>query len=181
MHNSVPFPRSYHVFPGKFLAGCYPGDAERSVMEQQLLALLDCGIRYVINLMEEDEREYYGQSFMPYENRLFELAGDRGMETQCHRFPIRDMDVPSRETMIEILDRIDAAVVRKIPVYVHCWGGKGRTGTVVGCYLVRHGLTNGKTVFDRIQELRRETADAGLPSPETTYQRKYIESWKKGM
>ena len=24
-------------------------------------------------------------------------------------------------------------------VYVHCWGGVGRTGTVVGCYLVRQG------------------------------------------
>ncbi|MBA3406233.1 MAG: dual specificity protein phosphatase family protein [Gemmatimonadaceae bacterium] len=26
-------------------------------------------------------------------------------------------------------------------IYVHCWGGVGRTGTVVGCYIVRHGRT----------------------------------------
>ena len=26
-------------------------------------------------------------------------------------------------------------------MYLHCWGGVGRTGTVVGCWLVRHGRT----------------------------------------
>ncbi|MFZ5949388.1 MAG: fused DSP-PTPase phosphatase/NAD kinase-like protein [Candidatus Rifleibacteriota bacterium] len=25
------------------------------------------------------------------------------------------------------------------PVYVHCWGGLGRTGVVVGCWSRRHG------------------------------------------
>jgi len=36
--------------------------------------------------------------------------------------------------MHEILDTIDAALSAKRIVYVHCWGGVGRTGTVIGCH-----------------------------------------------
>ncbi len=38
---------------------------------------------------------------------------------------------------------------------MHCWGGVGRTGTVVGCWLVRHGLDDGDAIA-RIATLRRE-------------------------
>ena len=34
------------------------------------------------------------------------------------------------------------------PVYVHCWGGIGRTGTVVGCWLVRHGMTGDEALAE---------------------------------
>jgi len=39
-------------------------------------------------------------------------------------------------------------------VYVHCWAGRGRTGTVVGCYLKRHGIAEDTNV---IQELALAT------------------------
>ena len=42
-----------------------------------------------------------------------------------------------------ILDEIDGAILNGKTVYVHCLGGIGRTGTVVGCYLVRHGIAAG--------------------------------------
>jgi protein-tyrosine phosphatase len=63
-------------------------------------------------------------------------------------------------------------------VYVHCWGGIGRTGTVVGCWLMRHGLDEGDPV-GRIARLRRDMEDA-RPSPETPAQRAMITSWKRG-
>jgi protein-tyrosine phosphatase len=47
------------------------------------------------------------------------------------RIPVRDVDIPSPDTMRSILDAIDSAIDRCQPVYVHCWGGRGRTGTVV--------------------------------------------------
>ena len=58
------------------------------------------------------------------------------------RHPIRDLSVPrSPQDMASILDALDEALEGGRNVYVHCWGGVGRTGTVVGCWLVRHGLT----------------------------------------
>ena len=49
-------------------------------------------------------------------------------------------------------------------VYVHCWGGIGRTGTVVGCWLVRHGLDEGDAIA-RIAALRSEIGGAPRPRP----------------
>jgi protein-tyrosine phosphatase len=34
--------------------------------------------------------------------------------------------------MVRILNQIDMCIKYDKPVYVHCWGGKGRTGTVIG-------------------------------------------------
>ena len=36
------------------------------------------------------------------------------------------------ELMTAILNAIDESMTAGKPVYVHCWGGAGRTGTVIG-------------------------------------------------
>jgi protein-tyrosine phosphatase len=66
------------------------------------------------------------------------------------------------------------------PVYIHCWGGRGRTGTVVGCWLIRHGIAEEKTVLEKISELRRFDPRAHFPSPEMPGQIRMVLSWKKG-
>ena len=43
--------------------------------------------------------------------------------------------------MREILDHLRTRLDSGHKVYVHCWGGIGRTGTVVGCHLVEQGMT----------------------------------------
>ena len=53
-----PFDRSYWVVPGKLLAGCYPGDKNREIAKKKLQGLIDCGIRLVVNLMEESELDH---------------------------------------------------------------------------------------------------------------------------
>jgi len=64
---------------------------------------------------------------------------------------------------------------------VHCWGGVGRTGTVVGCWLARHGIANGEEVLDHIARLRQgDLARRDRPSPETDTQRALVRSWRKG-
>jgi hypothetical protein len=67
---------------------------------------------------------------------------------------------------------------RRRPVYVHCWGGKGRTGTVVGCYLVRHGIAEGEAALKAIQKMRRNDPKAHEPSPETREQCDFVLRWK---
>jgi protein-tyrosine phosphatase len=81
--------------------------------------------------------------------------------------------------MARILDDIDAALADDRGVYVHCWGGIGRTGTVVGCWLMRHGLDVGDPIR-RIEELRRDVEDAWMPSPQTAGQRAMVTGWKRG-
>ena len=175
----VPFDRSYWVVPGRFLAGFYPGAPTKTEAEQKLSALLDAGIRCVMNLVEEDETGHGGQRLTPYQQLLGKLAAERKAEVTYLRVPIRDLKIPSVVTMQTILDIIDAALARDQATYVHCWGGRGRTGTVVGCYLAQHGLAVGEDALQRIAYLRRKEATAEMESPETEAQRGMVRKWQE--
>jgi protein tyrosine/serine phosphatase len=161
---AVPFPRSYWVVPGKFLAG-YPGSRDPSTAQKKLEGLLEHGVRHVINLMEEHEHNFSGETFVPYEQQLEDIAAAADIPIKLVHMPIRDTDVPTVEGMVAILDEIDRAIQQNPRVYLHCWGGRGRTGTAVGCYLVRHGIGVGIS---------------HLSSPETEIQAQFVRSWVKG-
>ena len=170
----TPFQRSYWVVPGKLLAGCYPGDKTSSGAQAKLEGMVSSGIRHVVNLMEEGETDRQGHPFVPYEAPF----AARGINTV--RMPIRDFGIPSVAEMAAILDNLDAAIAAGTPSYVHCWGGKGRTGTVVGCYLVRHGLTAPDRAVERIQELQALCHGSLSPSPENDRQRRFVADWRPG-
>jgi protein-tyrosine phosphatase len=174
-----PFGRSYWVVPADFLAGAYPGSRDIREAQEKVSRLIDCGIMRIINLMEEHETNYGNERFVPYENILTDFS-QKGVTVSVTRHPIRDLHVPSQEEMIQILDCIDQSVEKGLPVYVHCWGGIGRTGTVVGCYLIRHGLATRTGVLDQIAFLRREELTSRRQSPETLEQRRMVQSWMAG-
>lgn len=174
-----PFPRSYWVVPGLFLAGFLPGSRNPTETEERGRALLHCGIRHIINLMEVDERDHTGTLFIPYEQQFQQLAAADSIHLSCQRMPIRDLSVPSTEQMMAILNQIDETIATDHPLYLHCWGGKGRTGTVVGCWLVRHGKAVGTEAIALLNQLRvGQDSQAHIPVPETERQRQMIRSWQ---
>jgi protein tyrosine phosphatase len=76
---------------------------------------------------------------------------------------------------------VDMCIKYDKPVYVHCWSGKGRTGTVVGCYLARHGMAADIDVIEMIREIRKNTEDFSDPSPETKEQINMVINWTEGL
>ena len=134
-----PFSQSFWVCEGQLCAGCYPGALDSATRDSKLRGLLDCGVRRVLSLMEATENSYSGRSFEPYVTRLLELAEAQGVSVDCQRLSIRDGTAPLREVMSQILDTIDASLREQVPLYVHCWGGHGRTSTVIACHLIRQG------------------------------------------
>ncbi len=81
--------------------------------------------------------------------------------------------------MAVILDTIDDALADGHQVYVHCWGGIGRTGTTVGCWLVRQGH-DGPSALAEVARLFGATlkGQAGRHSPETSAQCDWVKTWR---
>ncbi len=156
-----PIPDSYWVVPGRLLAGEYPGALNPDAAQDRLRRFLDAGIILFLDLTQAGE---YGLE--PYAPLL------RG-QAEHRRMPIADLSTPTAAEMARILDAIDDALEAGQVVYVHCYGGIGRTGTVVGCYLVRHGLS-GQEALAEIARLRQGTPDGWKDSPETAAQRAMV-------
>jgi ADP-ribosyl-[dinitrogen reductase] hydrolase len=163
----------------ELLAGPYPGAPAMSEAAAKLDALLDLGVRWFVDLTEEGEGPG-PVGLHPYERLLRQRAAARGIEDVWHvRFPIRDVDVPRPARMRAILDVLERARATGTIVYLHCWGGVGRTGTVLGCLAVEDG-SGGQEALDRLAHARRHTARAraGRVAPETAAQRAFVTSWR---
>jgi protein tyrosine/serine phosphatase len=162
---------SYWVLPGQLLAGEYPGSRDEDEARRKLRWLLDQGINYCLDLTQANESGL--KSYAPW---FSDEAGRIGREIWHKRLAIPDMGVPESRFMRRILDQLDDALQLGCTVYLHCYGGIGRTGTVVGCYLVRHGMS-GPQAIDQIARWRLSTPDGWKPSPETRPQTDLILRW----
>jgi hypothetical protein len=171
-------PSSYWVVPRLLLAGGYPVGMDLQKSAHHLDFLLKAGIRTFINLVEEGECQRAEEPIPSYHSLLSEAAHRHEVSVTYVRIPVPDRSAPSSAVMRQILDSIDRAMELKEPVYVHCWAGIGRTGTVVGCYLMRHGQATVGNVVAKIRTLRAQTGFPG-PSPHTAAQVKLVIHWKR--
>lgn len=118
-----PLNQSYEVCSnGIIYAGEYPGDKNGEFAKHKIEQMYHFGIRHFIDLTEEGELHPY--------NHL--LPND----TTYTRFPVVDCGGPKNiESVQRLLLRIEELKKMDGYVYVHCWGGVGRAGTIVACYL----------------------------------------------
>lgn len=148
--------------------GEYPGHAKRAEVAPRVQAWVELGVTLFVDLTEPGELE-------PYEAEAH-AAGARHV-----RFAIRDAGVPRDTDLVrDALDAIDAEVAGGGRAYVHCWGGVGRTGTVIGCWLVRHGR-DGLAALEEVQTLYATTPKIVriARSPENAAQCDYVLAWER--
>lgn len=171
MTRPAPIASSYWLLEGMILAGEYPGSANDEVAREKLGKFLDAGIRTFIDLTETTE------PLARYDALLRTSAAERGIEVKYFRYGVRDLGVPTeRDQMKRILATIREEIDAGRPVYVHCWGGVGRTGTVIGCWLVEGGLA-GPAAIEKIAELRAGMPERSRRSPESDEQCRYVCEW----
>jgi protein-tyrosine phosphatase len=138
-----------------------------------LAAFLNAGFDTFIDLTCAGDRPAY----LPF---LQDEASKLARQVSHQRFSFLDFDVPTPQKMIAALDAIDLALAGDHKVYLHCVGGIGRTGTTVGCWLVRHGMKP-SAALHRLDELYRTAAQSLIvpQSPESDAQVAFILNWEE--
>lgn len=170
----LPFAESYWVLPGQFLAGEYPGGTDEPGTIRRLQALIKCNISVFFDFTEKED------VWFPYPQLLLKEASEYGRTVVYKNYPITDFSAPDEQTVKQILDAIDSELSAGKTIYAHCVAGRGRTGTIVGCYLVRHGLT-GEQALQQITFLRSNMPSWWKKSPEDPSQIERVLNWKTGM
>ncbi len=169
-------PQHYPIEPATLFAGEYPGDRNPKIARARLSSLLEIGVRTFIDLTTPAD------GLVRYEGMLAQLEMETGTPLHWISMPILDMGVPdSEETMHKVIDSIQNALARAPAVYIHCWGGIGRTGTVAGCWLRECGY-GADSALEHVQLLyfsHMAKAKSGRypESPQTVAQKDYVRRW----
>ena len=187
-------PYTYWVEKNKILAGQYPGslwsknpihnlrtlfdytiaittrnfDVLHSV-SNRVISLLNISITKFVDLTEENELE-------EYVNILNKEGSHKNIKLTYTKISIKDKNIPSVTNMEKALKILHSASTEK-RVYLHCLRGLGRTGTVVGCYLIEKGLTT-EEALNKISSLRKGTLGSWWKSPELNLQINFIKRWE---
>lgn len=164
---SRPLYQSYYL--NEYLyAGEYLGDKDEEVAKRKIKQMLHFGVKHFVDLTEEGE-------LRPYSHIL-----PKGISYL--RFPIKDCGVPqSFESVNRLLDKIQKLQKMGGYTYIHCWGGVGRTGTIVGCLKARQLYKYDD--FDALTVLRnfyKEMPKSTYHSvPDTQEQEVFIETFAR--
>ncbi|MGD9420453.1 MAG: protein-tyrosine phosphatase family protein [Verrucomicrobiota bacterium JB025] len=168
-------PQHYPVEPGILLAGEYPGDRNPAIAKARIHALVKLGVHTFIDLTTAHD------CLTPYENSLAELTSETGIPLRRIAAPIPDMSVPAtEEIMRSIMAGVRQSIASDPAVYIHCWGGIGRTGTVVGCWLRERGF-GPDDALEKVQHLystHMPKVRRHPESPQTRQQKDYIRAWQ---
>jgi len=119
-------------------------------------ALAKMGVRTVIDL------RYKGAQSRS-EKRIVESLGMRFVGIPM------DMHAPTDGEMDHVLRLLNTS--DGWPVFVHCEGGKDRTGTVIACYRITHDGWDNRKAYNEARQRGLSTMEVGL--------RRYILGYKK--
>lgn len=158
-----PIHNSYMVMD-RVYAGEYPRDIDDKKSIEKIEHFSRFGITHFIDLTEEGE-------LRPYQQML-------ATQMQHIRFPIQDVSIPANiESVKDLIGQIHGILNEsdRNKVYIHCWGGVGRTGTIVGCLLShRHDFDYEKTMDSLKKAFSDCPKSAYRETPETKEQRDFI-------
>jgi atypical dual specificity phosphatase len=67
---------------------------------------------------------------------------------------VEDYHSPTVEEIDSTVKFMESEIKEKRPVLVHCAAGKGRTGTILGAYLLRNQNISAKEAITKIRNMR---------------------------
>lgn len=122
----------FWLIPHKIAGGSLP----RTPSDIEIL--VNYKIKHVISLIENP-------------SEILKLT--KGFDIKMYSIPIVDFSIPTQSQIQQFLSLISKNIEHNQATFVHCFGGCGRTGTMLAVYLVHSGY-NAFDAIKRVRELR---------------------------
>lgn len=186
------FSRTAHwLVPGRVLCGHYPGScpsrpADPEAQAERMAQIRDTGVSVFVCLQDElppqeapwpeegvpkqsSRAKWATGNFLNYR----EAAGDGA---SFLHFGMPDLSVAaSLEELDDVVCDLVYKVERGARLYIHCWGGRGRTGLVSACLLgALYGELDAEAALERVQRYYDLREPSLKKSPETEEQRNQV-------
>ena len=155
--------RTNVVIKNLLWAGANPVYNNTIDSKSQILALKELGIEYIVNLQEEFELD-------PQYNKLMSPFKIIRLETV-------DRSINDDQKVSALVEEIYRLIVNKHKVFIHCKGGKGRTGVIVALLLAKYHEYGATRALAKTQELFDTRVDRGKlcpKSPQTAEQKSQV-------
>lgn len=142
--NKLIFDYSNWIIPGLLLLSGAP-------RKKQYTEFKNFGFKYIVSLIPLHQEKTLGIAYLPkkYSNVTlkeddFCLIDDGVLVS---RWAIEDRKITTDEKAMDIVHTIIRAIEHNMPVVVHCFGGKGRSGTIVCLVLgIIYGLSGEEAI-----------------------------------
>lgn len=136
----------YRIGEARMWGAEYPGDSIESLAKEKINHAIRFGITHFIDLTQEGELHPY-QHLLPNDGSVHYL-----------RFPIKDAHAPESIVEVHGLTKYIETVLSdpNNAIYLHCWGGVGRTATIAGCWYALHYGTSYYTTICKLLEMWKE-------------------------
>jgi len=174
------------VAPGHVLVGRYPltdpdvAEGRTAIRKLVVDACVSTFVCFQSEVPPQDElgkwpREgikLHGRKCLRYAQLARQFAGGRTLHFM-HK-PLDDLSAPGLDWLVGLVSNLEERVRNGEVLYLHCWGGRGRSAMVAACLLTRlYGLP-AEEALQRVQ-LGYDSRDYdNCVSPETERQRQLV-------